>query len=83
MGIINVYAPQEENSRVELWKEITDLILEDRQRGWIICGDVNEVRNVDERSGSIFSIRGAHHFNNFINDLGLLDLNLGGGTLLG
>nr|GFA44520.1 cytochrome P450 [Tanacetum cinerariifolium] len=43
----------------------------------IVLGDFNEVRNVDERKGTMFDPRGASRFNNFILSLGLIDLPMG------
>ncbi|KAL4555405.1 hypothetical protein LXL04_038023 [Taraxacum kok-saghyz] len=78
MGIVNVYAPQDDQGKQDLWNYITGVIDNDRTRMWIICGDFNEVRCSEERRGSTFHARGAQAFNNFIENLGLIDLNLGG-----
>nr|GEU53840.1 putative RNA-directed DNA polymerase, eukaryota [Tanacetum cinerariifolium] len=45
---------------------------------YILFGDMNEVRNVQERIGSIFSRNEAEVFNNFISASNLTDLPLGG-----
>ncbi|KAL4555547.1 hypothetical protein LXL04_038169 [Taraxacum kok-saghyz] len=78
MGVINVYAPQDEEGKQDLWNWISNAINNDCDRMWIICGDFNEVRCTEERRGSTFYPRGAQIFNSFIENLGLIDLNLGG-----
>nr|GEY59169.1 RNA-directed DNA polymerase, eukaryota, reverse transcriptase zinc-binding domain protein [Tanacetum cinerariifolium] len=47
-------------------------------RSVILFGDLNEVRNVFERFGSIFSSGDAAIFNDFIQESGLIDLPMGG-----
>ncbi|GJZ96059.1 RNA-directed DNA polymerase, eukaryota, partial [Tanacetum coccineum] len=44
----------------------------------IVMGDLNEVRSVDERMGSVFNIQGAADFNDFISNSGLVDIQLEG-----
>ncbi|KAL4564725.1 hypothetical protein LXL04_028794 [Taraxacum kok-saghyz] len=77
-GIINVYAPQDLRSKSELWEKISNLLSTDTDMLWIVCGDFNEVRNADERKGSVFDPISANRLNDFINSTGLIDLNLGG-----
>lgn len=77
-GIINVYAPQDVSLKAALWIKITDVINADSELIWIICGDFNEVRNREERKGSIFDPKGAFIFNEFIDSNGLIDIKLGG-----
>ncbi|GJU63719.1 RNA-directed DNA polymerase, eukaryota, reverse transcriptase zinc-binding domain protein [Tanacetum coccineum] len=45
---------------------------------YILFGDMNEVRNAQERHGSIFSSSEAQVFNNFISYSNLIDLPMGG-----
>lgn len=54
------------------------MISADPNKIWILCGDFNEVRFEEERKGSMFSVNGAHVFNSFIANCGLVDLHLGG-----
>ncbi|KAL4581161.1 hypothetical protein LXL04_017370 [Taraxacum kok-saghyz] len=78
MGVINVYAPHDDQGKQDLWNWISNLISNESERMWIVCGDFNEVRCPEERRGSSFHQRGAQNFNSFIENLGLIDLNLGG-----
>nr|GEV25673.1 RNA-directed DNA polymerase, eukaryota, reverse transcriptase zinc-binding domain protein [Tanacetum cinerariifolium] len=43
----------------------------------IVMGDFNEVRNKNERFGSVFNVQGANAFNSFISSAGLEEFPLG------
>ena len=45
---------------------------------YVLFGDLNVVRNEEERFGSNFSRIEADHFNSFIDSTGLIDLPIGG-----
>ncbi|PWA70430.1 cytochrome P450 [Artemisia annua] len=75
--LINVYAPQDVEAKKRLWEDITRY-LSDKSGHFILFGDFNEVRYESERFGSMFNSQGAENFNEFISQLGLLDLNIGG-----
>nr|GEW91695.1 RNA-directed DNA polymerase, eukaryota [Tanacetum cinerariifolium] len=73
MLIISVYAPQELCEKKMLWQYLNHLI--DRWKGEVIVmGDFNEVRNQEERFGSIFNVQGAASFNSFISSGGLVEV---------
>nr|GEZ99098.1 RNA-directed DNA polymerase, eukaryota [Tanacetum cinerariifolium] len=75
--LISIYAPQLETDKRVLWSFISDII-----NCWdgecVVMGDFNEVRVEGERMGSVFSVRGARDFNNFISSAGLVDIQLEG-----
>nr|GEW85820.1 hypothetical protein [Tanacetum cinerariifolium] len=75
--IISVYAPHDAYYKRVLWSYLEDLV-----KRWngecIIMGDFNEVRRMEERWGTNFNSRGAHVFNNFISNAGLVDIQLEG-----
>ncbi|GKB15889.1 RNA-directed DNA polymerase, eukaryota [Tanacetum coccineum] len=75
--IISVYAPQEFSEKKLLWDYLGQVIA-----NWkgevIIMGDFNEVRNKNERFGSIFHVQGANAFNTFISMANLEEIPLGG-----
>nr|GEY82122.1 RNA-directed DNA polymerase, eukaryota [Tanacetum cinerariifolium] len=74
-----VYAPQEVSRKRALWDYISHII--GRWNGEaIVMGDFNEVRTSDERRGSCFNTYGAKHFDRFISNSGLVDVNLEGYT---
>ncbi|GKF98916.1 RNA-directed DNA polymerase, eukaryota [Tanacetum coccineum] len=75
--LINIYGPQEDHSKEELWDELSCLI-ESRQGVWILFGNLNAVRYRSERAGSIFNSREASAFNEFIARNGLFDFPMGG-----
>nr|GEU65074.1 RNA-directed DNA polymerase, eukaryota [Tanacetum cinerariifolium] len=47
-------------------------------REYMVLGDFNEVRFERERMGLVFNSQGAHEFNNFILNSGLVDIHLEG-----
>ncbi|GKC83397.1 RNA-directed DNA polymerase, eukaryota, reverse transcriptase zinc-binding domain protein [Tanacetum coccineum] len=73
---IVVYAPQNLSCKVALWASLSNLIA-----NWedilMVMGDFNEVRESDERYGSIFNERQAKFFNEFILEASLIDIPLG------
>ncbi|GJV42979.1 RNA-directed DNA polymerase, eukaryota [Tanacetum coccineum] len=75
--IISVYAPQELSEKKSLWDYLCHVI--DNWKGSvIIMGDFNEVRNKNERFGTIFNVHGANAFNSFISMANLEEVPLGG-----
>ncbi|GKB04549.1 nucleotide-binding alpha-beta plait domain-containing protein [Tanacetum coccineum] len=77
MMIIGVYAPQEGKEKQALWDFLRFEV--DKWNGdVIIMGDFNEVRVKSDRFGTHFNPHGAHRFNSFILDSGLVKVNLGG-----
>ncbi|GJY17101.1 RNA-directed DNA polymerase, eukaryota [Tanacetum coccineum] len=75
--IISVYAPQELSEKKSLWDYLCHVI--DNWKGSvIIMGDFNEVRNKNERFGTIFNVHGANAFNYFISMTNLEEVPLGG-----
>ncbi|GJQ88886.1 retrovirus-related pol polyprotein from transposon TNT 1-94 [Tanacetum coccineum] len=76
MMIIGVYAPQEGKEKQALWDFLRFEV--DKWNGdVIIMGDFNEVRVKSDRFGTHFNPHGAHRFNSFILDSGLVEVNLG------
>nr|GEV24025.1 RNA-directed DNA polymerase, eukaryota [Tanacetum cinerariifolium] len=75
--IISVYAPHDAYYKRVLWSYLEDLV-----KRWngecIIMGDFNEFRRIEERWGTNFNSKGAHVFNNFISNAGLVDIQLEG-----
>ena len=70
--MVNVYVPQEENKKRELWLSI-QLFMNNNPRNYIIFGDFNVVRAPNEKMGCCFSKRDVAAFNSFISDNGLID----------
>ncbi|GJV46735.1 putative RNA-directed DNA polymerase, eukaryota, reverse transcriptase zinc-binding domain protein, partial [Tanacetum coccineum] len=75
--MINIYGPHDPLAKSALWDRIRDFMHCNRGK-YILFGDMNEVRNAQERHGSIFSSSEAQVFNNFISCSNLIDLTLGG-----
>ena len=60
--MMNVYAPQGEPEKRQLWLDILSFINSNPGK-YIIHGDFNAVRKEDERLGTIFSKTNAFYFN--------------------
>ncbi|PWA89116.1 reverse transcriptase domain, Reverse transcriptase zinc-binding domain protein [Artemisia annua] len=75
--MVNVYAPQEERKKNDLWNFIRNFMSQ-HQGNYFVFGDFNVVRSSSERIGSIFNHRSAFDFNEFINDCRFWDVPLGG-----
>ena len=75
--LIAVYAPHDAREKNMLWDYLHHVI--GRWRGEVvIMGDFNEVRYKTDRFGSVFNNRSAILFNLFIENSGLMEINLGG-----
>nr|GEY24012.1 RNA-directed DNA polymerase, eukaryota [Tanacetum cinerariifolium] len=77
--IISVYAPQEFSKKKMLW-DYLDHVITNWNGEVIVMGDFNEVRNKNERYGSVFNAQGADVFNTFISKANLKEVPLGGCT---
>ncbi|XP_028079578.1 uncharacterized protein LOC114281323 [Camellia sinensis] len=74
---INVYARNDVSRRGQLWNVISNL-KSGFPTPWCLGGDFNEIRFVGERKGCTRRGRGMIEFNNFIEELELLDLPMFG-----
>ncbi|KAJ9543812.1 hypothetical protein OSB04_023519 [Centaurea solstitialis] len=77
VGFVNVYGPNEQSERAELWSKLDQLCLKE-EVSWCFFGDFNEVRNIQERLNSVASKRGMNNFNDFIRRNALEEVALGG-----
>ncbi|GKA91802.1 RNA-directed DNA polymerase, eukaryota, reverse transcriptase zinc-binding domain protein [Tanacetum coccineum] len=75
--MINIYSPQDLLAKAILWTRNSDFMHQYAGK-YIIFGDMNVVRNENERSVSLFSRHDADNFNSFIDNSSLIDLPLGG-----
>nr|GEX50565.1 nucleotide-binding alpha-beta plait domain-containing protein [Tanacetum cinerariifolium] len=75
--MISVYAPQELTEKKMLWDHLSN-VMSNWECGVVVMVDFNEVRNKDERFGSVFNKQGADVFNSFISNAGLAEVPLGG-----
>lgn len=75
--MVNVYAPQDLEGKQLLWDYLRSFIR--RHRGnYIIFGDFNVVSDASERYGSNFCQTYANVFDDFIGELGLVDVSMTG-----
>ncbi|CAI9292289.1 unnamed protein product [Lactuca saligna] len=71
--MVNIYAPQGIQEKFDLWQYLMDF--KRRNGGNYMCfGDFNVVREVYDRMGLIFCSSSASDFNDFIDDMGLIDV---------
>ncbi|PWA62538.1 RNA-directed DNA polymerase, eukaryota, Reverse transcriptase zinc-binding domain protein [Artemisia annua] len=75
--LINVYGPNHQPEKSNLWEFLRSFI-QNHNGKIILFGDLNEVRCETERFCSSFSSSDAAIFNSFIQDVGLIDLPMGG-----
>ena len=75
-GVIsNVYGPPKVVQKQAFIESLIDLKPLVQNRAWIIRGDINLIRNLDEKKGGIRSLNIASTlFNNTISDLDLIDV---------
>lgn len=72
---VNVYGPTSCTDRKKVWGSIVNLS-HFFTLPWCMGGDFNEIRSLGERLGCSCRDRGMADFNNFIEELGLMDLPL-------
>ncbi|XP_028083295.1 uncharacterized protein LOC114284558 [Camellia sinensis] len=70
---INVYGPNDVSKRALLWDTIIN-IRTSFQKPWCMGGDYNEIRNIEDRRGCVRRDRGMLEFNNFIDQLELVEV---------
>ncbi|GKC69378.1 RNA-directed DNA polymerase, eukaryota, reverse transcriptase zinc-binding domain protein [Tanacetum coccineum] len=75
--MVNIYGPHDHMAKNALWNRICDF-MQSHSGKYILFGDMNEVREENERLGSIFSRADADIFNHFISRTALIDLPMGG-----
>lgn len=75
---MNVYASCTDSKKEELWRLLMERRMEDKEGKWCICGDLNAVRNKEERRGRAKEMgrRSTRCFNGFIREAELLDIPL-------
>ncbi|GJY54011.1 RNA-directed DNA polymerase, eukaryota, reverse transcriptase zinc-binding domain protein [Tanacetum coccineum] len=75
--MVNILRPQDHVSKLALWNRLTDF-MHHHNGSYIMFGDMNAVRNAQERFGTTLNSIEADHFNSFIDSTGLVDLPIGG-----
>lgn len=75
-----IYASPDPTKRQELWQELRQFA-ESHNEPWLLAGDFNETRYPSERSNSSReSTRRSHQFNEWIDELHLLELEFSGAS---
>ncbi|GLT99814.1 hypothetical protein SLE2022_172280 [Rubroshorea leprosula] len=74
-NFVNVYASNDKQKKVKLWEELRQMIMEEEGR-WMIVGDFNAVRNINERKGKTGESQDMREFDEFVVSTGLVDIKL-------
>ncbi|GKB48277.1 RNA-directed DNA polymerase, eukaryota [Tanacetum coccineum] len=77
--LLNVYAPQSTQNKIEIWNFILSF-MQNHVGEYIVFGDFNVVRFAHERQGTVFCQNMANDFNQFITAADLSDIPMGGRT---
>ncbi|XP_071690123.1 uncharacterized protein [Rutidosis leptorrhynchoides] len=78
LNVINIYGPQDDKNKLKLWNSLSEILEQDCDEVWLLCGDFNEVRRKEERLNCDFFDYRAKRFNDFIASNNLIELPLGG-----
>jgi hypothetical protein len=73
-----VYGANKPLDRRPLWQNLSSMKLNVAANPWIICGDFNVVRKLDEKWGSVSLNLYEKEFDDFLNNLEVTDLNSSG-----
>ncbi|GKV16991.1 hypothetical protein SLEP1_g27551 [Rubroshorea leprosula] len=74
-NLVNVYGPNDRQKRLKLWDELRNMITEEGGR-WLITGDFNAVRCLEERRGRSGESPDMREFDVFILSAGLIDIKM-------
>ncbi|XP_071713545.1 uncharacterized protein [Rutidosis leptorrhynchoides] len=75
--IVNVYGPHNDRGKEALWDSLEGLI-QSVDTSWLLVGDFNEVRVLEDRLNSQFIQSRADRFNEFIIRNGLIEIEING-----
>ncbi|XP_071698930.1 uncharacterized protein [Rutidosis leptorrhynchoides] len=67
----------DDTKKIEMWN-VLENILRSHDSAWVLCGDINEVRNQSDRLNCRFHLSRATHFNDFILRNNLVEIPLNG-----
>lgn len=70
-----MYSPNQSDRQVNLWNDLIT-VRSWKSEPWVLEGDFNFVRFLDERKGGDLNTRDRGHFNELIGTLGLLEIPL-------
>ncbi|XVF29009.1 hypothetical protein REPUB_Repub15cG0083100 [Reevesia pubescens] len=77
-GLVNIYSPNDNKKQFFFWEELR-FVLSDLEMSLCCGGDFNVIRFSEEKIGAGDNFSAMGHFNDFIEDLELVDLPLEGG----
>lgn len=76
VNVFNIYAPQSSRSKKILWNNLARLNLATGGTNSIFVGDFNCTRFPGDRQGYIFDAKVSKHFNDWIDQSNLIELNI-------
>ncbi|GKU90242.1 hypothetical protein SLEP1_g4255 [Rubroshorea leprosula] len=74
-NLVNVYGPNDRQKRLKLWDQLEHMIIEEGGR-WLIAGDFNAIRCLEEKRGRIGESTNMKKFDEFILAAGLVDIKM-------
>ncbi|GLT90131.1 hypothetical protein SLE2022_080800 [Rubroshorea leprosula] len=74
-NLVNVYGPNDRQKMLKLWDELEHMIIEEGGR-WLLVGDFNAVRCLEERRGRTGESPDMKKFDEFILAVGLVDIKM-------
>lgn len=79
--ITNIYGPQKLDDKIKLLTSLKKLRERYPDMPWILAGDFNMIRSLTEKKGGTKNLgRDSIAFQNFINNMGLVDTETINGT---
>ncbi|GMJ00001.1 hypothetical protein HRI_003669300 [Hibiscus trionum] len=78
-GFVNIYGPSVDSEKEAFYAELA-LFLKEHRIPWCVGGDFNAYLSRDEKKGLAFNPTSMLVFRNFLQDVGLVDIPLSGGS---
>lgn len=75
LTLTNIYAPARREDRPLFFTELTN-VASTITGPWILIGDFNLIRSAEDKNSHSFDASEANHFNDLINNLGLIEIPL-------
>ncbi|XP_071717402.1 uncharacterized protein [Rutidosis leptorrhynchoides] len=75
--VVNVYGPHNDRDKKKLWDSL-DSLMDGIDKGWVVCGDFNEVQEHSDRLNCMFHESRARRFNELIVRNNLIEIPIVG-----
>lgn len=80
--LVNVYGPHSREEKSLLWDKLR-VLMGNGEDAWCLFGDFNEVRGREDRKNTQINEINVGEFNDFVNEMQLVEIPLGGESLRG